>query len=384
MISTSQNLMAPTATFNDQPWPPGTGSIKVFLNTPPPKINWFINERLLSNRAHLLTGIGGSSKTTFLYHLAIGATLGKLPCDWEVNRTGAAVLILAEDDENSVHRTIAAHKSALNDKEIAILGENLHIYPLAGETCHLLVQKDSKNIEQSSSFEKLLEKLESIDNLVFVGLDPALGLTEGDELSANHQRRLGELADKIALHTNACVVLVSHAAKGSAHLDEMVSHSSRGSGALTDAVRGEFTLRTMTSKEAKKYGISDISERMSYVQLAMTKGNSVPPSAFEPIWFKRGRFGLLEQANLTLQNGPNLKQMKALEILKEMSRNKCPEFSEWREECIKAKIINGDTADKGLKSMQRLAKSMLEDALIESGFNKGSYVPVEIAEETTE
>jgi hypothetical protein len=51
----------------------------------------------------------------------------------------------------------------------------------------------------------------------------------------------------------ACVVLASHSAKALQGADEIGSHSSRGGGAITDAVRAEFVLRTMTAAEAKRY-----------------------------------------------------------------------------------------------------------------------------------
>jgi len=80
-----------------------------------------------------------------------------------------------------------------------------------------------------------------------------------------HQRRLGELVDRLALETGACVVLASHAAKATNQADELGNHTSRGSGAITDAVRGELALRTMTATEARKYGISDTAERKAAV-----------------------------------------------------------------------------------------------------------------------
>jgi RecA-family ATPase len=73
-----------------------------------------------------------------------------------------------------------------------------------------------------------------------VGFDPALGITEGDEMNQAHQRRLGELMDRIAIDSGACVMVTTHAARSMLHADELGSHSSRGGGAITDAVRGEY------------------------------------------------------------------------------------------------------------------------------------------------
>jgi hypothetical protein len=114
-----------------------------------------------------------------------------------------------------------------------------------------------------------------------------------------HQRRLGELMDRIAIDSGACVMVTTHAARSMLHADELGSHSSRGGGAITDAVRGEYALRTMTEKEGRRFGIEDRAQRQRYVQLAATKGNGLPPEAFAPLWLERGEHGLLHQVSST-------------------------------------------------------------------------------------
>jgi hypothetical protein len=42
-------------------WPFTSGSIAKYLHEPAPPMLWFAYERLLANRAHLLTGIGGTT-----------------------------------------------------------------------------------------------------------------------------------------------------------------------------------------------------------------------------------------------------------------------------------------------------------------------------------
>lgn len=43
-------------------WPADSGSIADYLDTPPPALHWFAHERLLANRAHLLTGMGARAR----------------------------------------------------------------------------------------------------------------------------------------------------------------------------------------------------------------------------------------------------------------------------------------------------------------------------------
>ena len=109
---------------------------------------------------------------------------------------------------------------------------------------------------------------------------------------------LGKAADDLGVETGAAVLLAAHATKASAGIDELVSHNSRGGGAITDVVRAEFSLRTMTAKEARDAGITDMEERKRHVQLVATKGNHISPSAFVPVWLRRGDYGTLSAASV--------------------------------------------------------------------------------------
>lgn len=368
---------------------PGTGTIDAFLKTTPPPVQWFARERLLAGRAHLLVGLGGSSKTRMLYHLGIGGVLGRLPWDWSVDQTGSAALFLAEDTADGVHRTLHAMAGSMGlcavDEER--LAQRLRIFPLAGKSSRLLSLVSGGALTETGRMDKLLSAIDSLPApVVFIGLDPALGLTEGDEMNPAHQRRLGELADRIAIDTGACVMLAAHAAKASAIADEVGTHASRGSGAITDAVRGEFVLRTMTAVEARQFGVIDIEERRSFVQLAATKGNDLPPSAFAPLWLRRTFGGVLAPAALDRPDvsinilGP--RELKALEILRGLAETSAPTMKAWRQACIEADVIHGGKTSHGStqraveKAMERIRNALLAAGRIEPGIGRGVFVPV--------
>lgn len=365
----------------DDDWP-GSGEVGHLLRTEPPPVQWFARERLLAGRAHILTGIGGSSKTRMLYHLGVGSVLGRLPWAWEIERTGSAALFLSEDTQEGVHRTLAAMARAmrLSEREIDILEKRLRVFGLAGKSSHLLLAKPGGALVESWRVDRILETLRTLPPpLAFVGLDPALGLTEGDEMNPAHQRRLGEMADRIAIELCTCVVLNTHAAKAVQTLDELGSHTSRGSGAITDAVRGEFALRTMTAAEAKRFGISDPEERKALVQLAAVKGNELPPAAFVPVWLRRGAGGVLEPAEMVEREVPAVgkRETSALEILRKMVKTAVPQLREWREACIAEGLVTGPTDRAREKAMERIRDALLVAGMIERGFSRGVYVPAE-------
>jgi hypothetical protein len=352
--------------------------------TEPAPLKWFCKDRIQAGRGILLTGIGGSSKTRLLYHLAIGAITGKLSWLWEVEAIGRAVLVLTEDTPEDVHRTLhfITRGLKLSRSEIKTVYDCIIPYPLAGSDAKLLETKRG-TIAKTELFYQFQNKIKSLSDIVFVGIDPALSVTEGDELDQGHQRALGKMIDDLAVNTGATCALVSHATKASLNKDELDSHNSRGGGAITDAVRGEYSMRNMTAKEAGKAGITDLEERKRHVQLVATKGNHLPPSAFVPVWFRRDNSGTLFEAEIVFgDTGPSSNDIKAYEILCELSSSFTTTLKSWRDECIKCGVVSKpDATDKTSqgktkKQMDRIVAKLLQYCLIDKGAGRGIYIPV--------
>lgn len=331
-------------------------------------------------RGVLFTGLGGSSKTRIVYHLAVGAVIGHLPFGWEVERIGRAVLVLTEDVAEDVHRTLFFMAKTLRctAEEKKKLAENLIVYPMAGREFKLLVRTDTGTVVKGPQFHELARTIKAASDVVFVAIDPALGITEGDEMDQNHQRQLGKAVDDLAILTGATVALVSHATKASLQAAEMTSHSSRGGGAITDAVRAEYAMRNMTAQEAAKAGINDPEERRRYVQLAATKGNQLPPAAFVPIWLRRDDFGSLVGTEITLENDrtgtPTAKDLEILSVHDDLSRSCTPDIGTWRAKCIELGHIKGKTEDAKIQAMKRVCDRLKNAGLIVKGTGKGVWL----------
>lgn len=355
------------------------GRINGMFDCQPPALQWLFHDRMLKDRGHIITGVGGTSKTTVMYHLAIAAVLGTLPWSWRIDVKGSAALFLAEDTVDDAHRSLHRHGETLSEPERKRLVNQLRVYPLAGKQPILLALAPGQRLVETAAYCWLMEQIDKLPKPVaFIGIDPALGVTEGDELSPAHQRRLGELVDRIAIDAGACTVLTTHAAKGIHQLDELGSHSSRGSGAITDAVRGEFTLRNMTADEARRYGVTDIVDRKRYVQLAATKGNRMPPEAFAPVWLYRGAGGLLSEVTLDQVERGSIgdRERKALEILQATNVRGETAMKFWRAQCEAAGLL---PASQGLrareKAMERIRDALVAAGLVTKGKVRGLWVP---------
>ena len=360
--------------------------VSSLIATEPPERAWLFRNRLERGRGALVTGIGGSSKTRWLYHLALGAVTGRLPWDWEVCRTGRAVLVLTEDTAADVHTTLyhTVKGLGLPEGEARSIAERLTIYPLAGIDVRLLDVTD-EGLAKSDRFDALTETVETMGDVVFIGLDPALGLTAGDEMDQAHQRALGKMADDLAVRTGAAVALVTHATKASSTSDELTSHQSRGGGAITDAVRAEYTLRTMTQKEAKRAGIDDLEERKRHVQLIATKGNHLPPSAFVPLWLRRGSHGVLEAADVefSASAGRPPRYLPVHAVLRELGKGEYVRLADWRAACVERQLITGNNAEAQRKAMDRAVRELTQAGEVEQGDARGLYRPVMVSGEGT-
>lgn len=353
------------------------------INERPDPIRWVVRDRIQLGRGILITGVGGSSKSRLLYHTAIACAIGHFPWEWEVCEQGKSLLVLTEDTEGDVHRTLWGVCDALklNQAERELVAENVICYPLAGEDCRLLgADPQTGALVENGLLKGLEDEIKQVGEVKFIGLDPALSLTPGNELDQNHQRSLGKMADNLAVRTGAATALVAHAAKGSLTTAELGSHNSRGGGAITDAVRGEFSMRTMTADEARDAGITDAEERNRHVQLKATKGNHLPPAAFVPIWLRRGDHGVLFAASITMADKKkarhNPKMDDALAVLVRMSAKGATKMADWRAECVKAGIITGATDAAQEKAMSRIRNDLMKDGLVVSGVGRGVFLPV--------
>lgn len=267
------------------------------LANEPPPLPWLFKDRVQMGRATIITGIGGSGKTPFLYNLAVGAATGRVNWDWEVEKKGRSIILAAEDERDDVHRRLnrICLDLSLTEEEICQVGSLVE--PHSFKRCRLPFLEASasgRGLQETRMYQSLVDYAKGCGDVVLIAIDPAQQFSDGDEMLQSHQRRLGALVDDLASATGAAVCLVTHAAKANESA-EISSHHSRGGGALTDAVRAEYVMRSMNAKESENMGIETYQSR-NYKKLALTKGNNLPPEAYEPIWLQAGPEGALDAA----------------------------------------------------------------------------------------
>ena len=379
--------MAPQAL----PWLPKPIALHDLATVAMRPVQFAVDGLLMRGRAHLLTGLGGASKTTLLCQLGVGIATGQPVLGWEVHDAGDAVLVLAEDtDEDSqrlIYEILKTHD--LSESEQTAACSRLHIFAAAGVDCTIIGPGKPDAI---SRLEQLIAFCRSLPDVRLIGLDPAIAFSRGRELDELDQRSLANAVEKLALETGASVVLVSHAAKSVQYQTEIGSHNSRGSGALTDALRLEMLLRGMTAKEAKPLGIREF-ERQRFVRFQVTKANRLPPEEMRPRWFYRGDAGVLSPVAVEtpIEAGKHIKpkELEGLKVFLELDETTgeilpCSlKFADWKTACADRDILTGDTGSAQDMSARRLMQTLKQKKLVSQREN-GHFVLTEQGKEAVQ
>lgn len=360
---------------------PPRADIGRFIETPAPPIKGYCGP-LAMGRAAGLSAAGGTGKTTVLTQLALAGATGEAQFGWPVEATGSVILVLAEDTEADVHRRIARMAQGLTPAQRELATRRMFIYAAAGMRLRLLV-RDGPMLQVGELYHALREVIASCPEApVFIALDSAVAISEGDELDQGHQRQLAYICDRIAIESGACVLLVTHAAKRTAGDDELGSHTARGAGALTDGLRAELAMRGMTQTEGRKFGIHKVEDRRRWVQLALTKANYAPPEAFQPLWLRRGPGGLLVAdepgpTDALAAAGVVDGDMKVLQVLVELAEKGEPKTQDWLQASIDRGLLDGrGKPDAVMKRLERIRQRLAAAGLVMKGAGHGVWVPV--------
>jgi len=336
------------------PWLPPIVDFQDFSVARQKPMDFVIADLLIAGRAHLLTGVGGSSKSTLLAQFGVGVASGEQTLGWDIRRPGSVVLLLAEDTADDARRLISMIIEALDldENKKVLIRNRLHVFAAAGVDCKLVKHPEAGG-DTGRRLQEFTAYCKTLPDIALIGLDPAIALTRGRELDEIDQRDLANAVERLAIETGAAVVLVSHAAKHVQYAQELGSHLSRGSGALTDALRLEMLMRTMTAREAKSFGVPELN-RHRYVRFQITKANRLPPEAMHPVWLQRGEGGVLLPANLQVvtRGGATVKRLdqQALALFLEIDDStgemlsKSMKQVEWRRACESAGLLTGESA----------------------------------------
>lgn len=233
-----------------------------------------------------LVAPGSTGKSFFSLEAAIEVAvpeLGSRFLNLGVKNAGSVALFNAEDDEQIVRTRLHAC-SNLIPKEFDSKLQNLNYYPLRGTQPNIADEKWLSRVCRWSDGKKL------------VIFDTLTRWHRADENSNDAMSEVVGYFELLSQKTGAAVLFLHHTNKSSARdgvVDEQ--QSSRGAAAITDNVRWQGFLQTLTKKEAEKSKIPD-EIRKEFVCFGGAKENY--GQSTNGRWYKRGPGGVLLSVNL--------------------------------------------------------------------------------------
>ena len=238
-----------------------------------------------------LVSPGGAGKSMFglmlTHQVACGSDLlglGETP-------KGKVVYLSGEDDEEELGYRLAAIGPLLSLADRAVCAENILLIDLTQEMKRLESKEFQDELEMAANGSRLI----ILDTLrVFHG---------ADENSSSEMTNIVGILRSIAGKHNCSILFLHHSSKSMAVSGAGdMQQASRGSSVLTDNIRWQSYLLTMTEKESEQLSDRTNGEpigkdkRSYYVKFGMSKQNYGTP--FEEKWYRRGKGGILEPVAL--------------------------------------------------------------------------------------
>lgn len=268
-----------------------------FMTSPPPERQWLFKNVLPLGITGILVAPGGTGKSTFAIQMGVAVATGTRLADvWEVGEAGAALLLMAEDDDSELHRRVCnvADQQGLTGGAL----DNLYVASLVGRDVRLISQSREHGIEHTDVVARLIATAKQIENLKLIVIDPASRYRDGDENSAGDTTKFVQAIERIGQETGATVLLIHHTSKGAIMSGESSQGAARGSSALTDGVRWQAQLATVTKNTNKVWKLPE-NDMRNHVVLSVTKANYSAPQA--DLLLKRMNGGYLSKTDQPTQ-----------------------------------------------------------------------------------
>ena len=283
-----------------------------YLQAPPPPIRWVLDGFLPLGIVAAIVAQGGVGKSQLLMQLGYSVATGiTLAGQWPVGETGTVLMLCAEDSTDEIHRRVHRihHQlgAGMPPAMKARLQDNFLIRSVTGMDVLLTQALKNGEIVRTQLVEPLLLTAQQAKNLKLIIIDPAARFRGGDENSNPHATRFVQVLEYLALTTGATVLIAHHTGKGATNSKETNQDASRGASALTDGIRWQMALTSLTST-TKGYNGLPKETRHLYMEARLVKTNYTAPQP--EVLLLRGDDGYLQATTDPLAMAPTYIQDK--------------------------------------------------------------------------
>ena len=263
--------------------------------------DWIIKGLVERGTMSLISGLGGTAKSSFLITLAYLATQPRAKmCDmFSVKKPVKTLYLSNEDSEDELRRRFAAIRRGIreNDKVNGALqydADKVDFVSLLAKPM-ILASEDGHKLKLNRSAIAALQHIILKGEYDLVMLDPIVAfhtINENDNGGMSYFVR-NAIIKAVCQECNVGVLGAAHGSKNSSNNDddlEANTAANRGASAVADAARVVFRLANMSLKTAKGlYGAKAppevMAKRHQYSQLASGKINNA--RAKDGSWFKK-------------------------------------------------------------------------------------------------
>ncbi|MBR0778732.1 AAA family ATPase [Bradyrhizobium diazoefficiens] len=213
-----------------------------------PQRDWAVRDRIIRRAVTLLSGEGGVGKSILTLQLCCAHALAR---DWfgSMPEPGPAIFLDAEDDESELHFRLDAIRAHLGVTFKELDDGALCLMPLAGKDALLGLPDRAGIIQPTPLFERLLLTATNIKPMMIV-LNSAADLFAGNENNRSEVRQFIGLLRRLAIASNAAVLLTSHPSLSGLSSDSGLS----GSTAWNNSVRSRLFFKAVSDTDDDRSG----------------------------------------------------------------------------------------------------------------------------------
>lgn len=277
----------------------------------PPSVDYLIDGIVPLGVPAMIAAMGDTGKSFVMMETARRVAFGEgafAPpiLGGHVRRNGTAVMITSEDDEGEVHRRLAALD--MREDRYKSVADKLMVVPLpsAGGAMPFWRQGKDRGLEETPEFRQLVDQLLTIDDLMFVAIDP---LASFAHLQINEDPAAGQFVctslSRVATETGATVMVAHHMKKTAKPVEKLseARDAIRGSTALVDGLRLAYALWPAEEENAKKIcrSIGKPYLHNSVAYGGVVKANGAARRILST--YHRNEFGLLEDITASNTDG---------------------------------------------------------------------------------
>lgn len=290
-----------------------------------PKPDWLVDKLIMKKTVFMISGFGGSGKSTLVLNLAVyGAYSKKEFLKRNIPTPFSTLIINQEDTKNIMYLKI---KGIINHNRIDIpykseellKKENDKSSPridlLSGAENKIILGKFQQDICRPTPYYYQIKDKIKEKNYDLVVFDPFILLFEGlNENDATHVSVGMKLISEIANECNCAIIIVDHTSKNSLNFDLESDFNSRqsatkGSINKMSSARGGLLVSHMSKSQAKSFHV-DEKDSFDYINVVDSKNNYAKITV-EGTWLKKTSVYVDHQDCLVLSESHDLAQKYA-------------------------------------------------------------------------